>query len=636
MVRLQTWQWVVLALPLVSVLGFLGIAASMQIHQWGLNWVWAVFLVLFVGWRWLLNRWLHSPALAEVETALAELEAEAAALTPSMTGSDRHQQAQRELQRILQAAREDLPPWEDWQTFWQRCQTLVAAVARVYHPDVKRPLLNVYIPQAYGLIRGTVEDVDRWMHKLSPALNQMTVGQAVEAYELYQKLEPATRTALKIWNWSMWVLNPAAALARTATRRYTNTANQQLLANLGQILREQALKALGTRAIALYSGEAVPVLEPAPALPHRQTQRLRDLLVQAEDPELDQKPVRLLLMGRTGAGKSSLINTLFMAERATVDLLPTTVQFQEYRWQAATGEALVLIDAPGYEQIGANYRNQLLDQAAIADALILVTPAPDPALEMDRELLRAAQAEVSEQPVIAVVTQVDRLRPLREWQPPYDWQRGERPKERSIREAVAYRQEMLGDLCSVILPVVNRSEQQRPAWGLEPLAQALLEHIEPAKQLRLARFLRDLEARTAAATQVIDRYAFQMSTTQGLAALIKSPILQFLSTMMTGSPTLAVLLAEKIPVEQSPLVLGRLQMAYELFTLLKPSASLQNFDLLTLWPLLLETSMGSSIQDAWAFGQTLIELWTHGIEPQSLKERYRFYQQQGSDRLGTD
>lgn len=629
MVRLQTWQWVVLALPLVSVLGFLGIAASMQIHQWGLNWVWAVFLVLFVGWRWLLNRWLHSPALAEVETALAELEAEAAALTPSMTGSDRHQQAQRELQRILQAAREDLPPWEDWQTFWQRCQTLVAAVARVYHPDVKRPLLNVYIPQAYGLIRGTVEDVDRWMHKLSPALNQMTVGQAVEAYELYQKLEPATRTALKIWNWSMWVLNPAAALARTATRRYTNTANQQLLANLGQILREQALTALGTRAIALYSGEAVPVLEPAPALPQRQTQRLRDLLVQAEDPELDQKPVRLLLMGRTGAGKSSLINTLFMAERATVDLLPTTVQFQEYRWQAATGEALVLIDAPGYEQIGANYRNQLLDQAAIADALILVTPAPDPALEMDRELLRAAQAEVSEQPVIAVVTQVDRLRPLREWQPPYDWQRGERPKERSIREAVAYRQEMLGDLCSVILPVVNRSEQQRPAWGLEPLAQALLEHIEPAKQLRLARFLRDLEARTAAATQVIDRYAFQMSTTQGLAALLKSPILQFLSTMMTGSPTLAVLLAEKIPVEQSPLVLGRLQMAYELFTLLKPSASLQNFDLLTLWPLLLEQSMGSSIQDAWAFGQTLIELWTHGLEPQSLKERYRFYQQQG-------
>jgi len=629
MVRLQTWQWVVLALPLVGVLGFLGVAASLQIHQWGLNWLWAVFLVLFVGWRWLLNRWLHPPALAEVETALAELEVEASATLPS-TGSDRYQQAQRELQRILQAAREDLPPWEDWLTFWQRCQTLVAAIARVYHPDVKRPLLNVYIPQAYGLIRDTVEDVDRWMHKLSPALNQMTVGQAVEAYELYQKLEPATRTALKIWNWSMWVLNPAAALARTATRRYTSTANQQLLANLGTILRDQALKALGARAIALYSGEAVPVLEVPPALPQQQTQRLRDLLAQAENPDLEQKPVHLLLMGRTGAGKSSLINTLFMAERATVDLLPTTVQFQEYRWQAATGEALVLVDAPGYEQIGANYRDPILEQAAIADALILVTPAPDPALQMDRELLQAA-AEVSEQPVIAVVTQVDRLRPLREWQPPYDWQQGERPKERSIREAVAYRQEMLGDLCRVILPVVNRNEQQRSAWGLETLAQTLLEYIEPAKQLRLARFLRDLEARTAAASQVIDRYAFQMSTTQGLAALLKSPILQFLSTVMTGSPTLAVLLAEKIPVEQSPLVLGKLQMAYELFTLLKPSASLQNFDLLTLWPLLLEPSLGSPMQDAWAFGQTLIELWTQGLEPQSLKERYRFYQKQSPD-----
>lgn len=634
MVRLQTWQWVVLALPLVSVLGFLGVAASMQIHQWGLNWVWAVFLVLFVGWRWLLNRWLHPPALAEVETALAELEAEATATLPPV-GSDRYQQAQRELQRILQDAQDDLPPWEDWQTFWQRCQTLVAAIAHVYHPDVKRPLLNVYIPQAYGLIRDTVEDVDRWMHKLSPALNQMTVGQAVEAYELYQKLEPATRTALKLWNWSMWVLNPAAALARTATRRYTNTANQQLLANLGQILREQALKALGARAIALYSGEAASVREAPPALPQRQTQQLRDLLAQGE-PDLDQKPVHLLLIGRTGAGKSSLINTLFMAERATVDLLPTTVQFQEYCWQTPTGEALVLVDAPGYEQIGANYRDQVLEQAAIADALILVTPAPDPALQMDRELLQAAQAEGREKPVIAALTQVDRLRPLREWQPPYDWQQGERPKERSIREAVAYRQEMLGDLCSVILPIVNQNEQQRPVWGLESLTQALLNHLEPAKQLRLAHFLRDLDARTTAAIQVIDRYAFQMSTTQGLAALLKSPILQFLSTMITGSATLAVLLAEKIPVEQSPLVLGKLQIAYELFTLLKPSASLQNFDLLTLWPLLLEPPLTSPMQDAWAFGQTLIELWTQGLEPQSLKERYRFYQQQSSDWLGAD
>lgn len=634
MVRLRIWQWIVLALPIAGIVGFLGIAASFQLHQWGLNWIWAIFLVALLGWRWLLVRWLQPPAMEAVETALAKLEAETAEteVTLPTDAGGKAQQAQRHLQRILQTARQDPLPWENWSLFFDRCQALVAAIAHCYHPEVKRPLLNIYIPQAYGLIRDTVEDVDRWMQKLSPALNQITVAQAYEAYELYQKLEPATRAALKIWNWSMWIFNPAAALARTATHRYTTTANQQLLANLGQIVREQALTALGSRAIALYSSEPVRTGEMAAVapLPQSQTETLRTLLSQQQTPEaLAAKPVRLLLVGRTGAGKSSLINSLFRAERATVDLLPTTLAFQDYRWQADTGETLILTDAPGYEQIGAGaLQDQVLERAVDADALILVTPATDPALQMDREFLAAVKAEAAARPILTVVTQVDRLRPLREWQPPYDWQGGDRPKERSIRQAVAYRQEVLGELCDSILPVVNQdSSQGRAAWGIQALAIALLAQVDPAKQLRLGRFLRDLTARTTAAAQIIDRYAFQMSTTQGLTALLKSPVLRFLSTMITGSPALAVLLAEKIPVEQSPLVLGKLQMAYELHSLLAEAPDSAAFDLITLWPLLLDHS-DSPTGDAWALGQVLVEFWTGQVEVEQLRERYQEYRQE--------
>ena len=49
------------------------------------------------------------------------------------------------------------------------------------------------------------------------------------------------------------------------------------------------------------------------------------------------------------------------------------------------------------------------------------------------------------------------------------------------------------------------------------------------------------------ATRLIDRYIVQMSTTQGLATFLKSPVLQFLATLTTGTPTLAYLLAEQIP-----------------------------------------------------------------------------------------
>jgi hypothetical protein len=96
----------------------------------------------------------------------------------------------------LKTAQSDRPIWEDWQTFWQRCQDLVSAIAHVYNPEVKYPLLNIYVPQAFGLIRGTVDDLDRWIQQLSPALAQVTIGQAYEAYGVYRKLEPSAR---KLW-----------------------------------------------------------------------------------------------------------------------------------------------------------------------------------------------------------------------------------------------------------------------------------------------------------------------------------------------------------------------------------------------------------------------------------------------------
>jgi uncharacterized protein len=631
MMRFKPWQWSVLVLPIASIVIFLLVAAGVKIHEWGLTWIWGVFTLVILGWRWLLVKWTQ-PSIVQVESVLGtvsqELQDSIADAIPQ--NSNTTDLVNASLQQILTESQLDRPMWEDWVTFWQRCQSLIVAIAKIYHPEVKYPLLNIYVTQAYGLIRGTTDDMDAWMQKLAPALDRVTIAQTYEAYETYQKLAPSAQKLLKVWNWAQWLINPAAAVAKRATKESASLADRQLLVNLAQLIREAALSNLCRQAVTLYGGK-IQSLSPTatPVLAPEKTQTLREILSTAEPATtVEHKPLNILLAGRTGAGKSSLVNTLFKAELAAVDVLPSTDRLQDYHWQLSDGESLNLWDSPGYEQANRSDLRQLtLEQATTADLVLLVTPALDPALQMDLDFLQAIKATVPDLPIVTIVTQVDRLRPLREWTPPYDWQSGERPKEVSIREATAYRNELLGEFCDLVLPVVTEDlTADRVAWGVDTLSLALLDAIEPTKKLRLARFIRDLDTQIVAAAQIIDRYTLQMATTQGLTQLLKSPVLQFISTLTTGSPALAQILAAQIPVEQLPAVIGKLQMAYELHTLLNTNrTNLSEFNLLSIWQLLLDNSATPDL-NAWAFGHAIVEYWTQNLTIEQLQERFSYYQ----------
>jgi len=128
------------------------------------------------------------------------------------------------------------------------------------------------------------------------------------------------------------------------------------------------------------------------------------------------------VMGKTGAGKSSLCNALFGQKTAEVDDIAACTRYpQEITLSYKQGKGLALIDMPGVGESEArdqDYADLYRSMLPELDLVLWLIKADDRALSIDERFYRQIVLPYLKQhdvPLLIVVSQSEKIEPCREW-----------------------------------------------------------------------------------------------------------------------------------------------------------------------------------------------------------------------------
>ncbi len=330
-------------------------------------------------------------------------------------------------------------PLDDGARVLELARRTLETVAHCYHPQAERPLLELTVPHALLIIERASRDLRRDIADQIPFSHRLTLGDILRV----QRWKDSAERAFALYRAGRLVINPADALLGELWRHLRERSFGVARQELERWLLRALVRKLGYYAIDLYSGR-LPLDEGTPVEALGEASRAQLDAADAAAAETAAEPLRIAVLGRANAGKSSLVNALFGRLAAAVDALPggggAIRPFVLERDGLA--RALVL-DTPACDDAGALDGEPLRSAVDSADLLIWVSAANRPDRAGERaalDALRARQAARPERrpaPLVVAASHIDLLRPAAEWQPPYDLAAAATPKAAHIRDAVA-------------------------------------------------------------------------------------------------------------------------------------------------------------------------------------------------------
>lgn len=452
----------------------------------GLLWLWQQdYLMAWLGLSaivalasWLISRYLQQSPLAPKTLQVA----------PEQRWSAAGQRAWTQVERLArEASQREI---EDWRELWDLLREVLELVARQFHPEQRDPVLELKLPYLLRVVELLSRDLRQALTDHVPGSHIFSVNDMLRGHRLALQ----GRQLYNLYRLVSFGVNPVSAAIREAKGLAWEKLLESSATEIRGWLLDAYVKKIGYYAIELYSGnltlEDMPVEQPTPSS-QADLQKL-----QALQDRVQEEPLRVLILGQVKAGKSSLVNALFGETRALTDVLPETPEVTPYLLERDGLERAIILDTAGYEESDRGARALIEAQQEVlrSDLILVVCAATSAARQADRALLDQLRQQFLDAtgeeppPIIAVLSQIDRLRPPREWQPPYDIAKPTGTKAQNIRGALEAVAEDLEIPVERVVPVCLREGQ---IYNIdEGLIPTILLHLDAAQRLKYLRCLK--------------------------------------------------------------------------------------------------------------------------------------------------